>query len=608
MAKKLSEGGDVAPVSHDNDDLARSAADLIGDLFVRYHAEFKAITERARERFEECDWHGLHADMVERLDLYGLYVRQAVDELGALLGAEEAGDLALLGRIKQAYMGLIRERNDFDIAQSFYNSVLIRVAHTAGITGVDSSIEFMGDEFPSPARAIDSRQGSLIITFQNRGNTQSLVSEVLWSCGFDREWRDMASDAAATAARIETELAQAGWGRRVGTVEMARPIFYRGKRAYLVGRVSAVKMGTPARFVPLVLALSNDADRGVSVDAVLMDEDDVSILFSFAREYFHVEVERPHALVQFLRTIMPLKPVAELYISIGYNKHGKTERYRDLVRHLANSTDRFEMAQGERGMVMQVFTLPSYDLVFKIIKDRFDEPKRTTRQEVRDRYALVFRHDRGGRLVDAQEFEHLRFAKERFHPDLLDELLRTAARTVRVEGESVVIEHLYTERRLVPLNLYLRQVDGEVAQPMVVEYGNAIKDLANTNIFPGDILLKNFGVTRHGRIVFYDYDELCLLTDCNFREMPQSGGDYDGFDDFADYGPEPWFSVGENDVFPVEMHSFLGLPPELKRVFVSHHGELFTTEYWSNLKSRLFEGEVIEVLPYPEKSRLPSEL
>ena len=260
--------------------------------------------------------------------------------------------------------------------------------------------------------------------------------------------------------------------------------------------------------------------------------------------------------------------MAELYISIGYNKHGKTERYRDLVRHLAKSTDRFEMAKGDRGMVMQVFTLPSYDLVFKIIKDSFDEPKRTTRQEVRDRYALVFKHDRGGRLVDAQEFEHLRFDKERFQPDLLDELLKTAARTVHVDGESVVIEHLYTERRLVPLNLYLREVEEDAARAMVVEYGNAIKDLASTNIFPGDILLKNFGVTRHSRIVFYDYDELCLLTDCNFREMPQAEPQvmmtYDDFDEFNAYAAEPWFSVAENDVFPEELHTFLGLPPDLK--------------------------------------------
>jgi len=604
MREKRSPGEQVAS-SPGTGNLAENAADLVGEAFVRYHAEFKAITDRAQWRFEVCDWHGLHRDAEERLDLYSGYVSHAVEMLRGLL-KERAGDRALLAKSKKAYTGLIRERDDFDIAQSFYNSVLIRAAHAAGITGVDSSIEFMGTEFPAPPH---SAEEPVSVTFRNRGSAQSLVGELLWSCGFNCEWRDLASDSAATAAHIETELARIGWGRQMGAVEVARPIFYRGKRAYLVGRVEAVKMGTPLHFVPLVIALSNDED-GVRVDAVVMSEDEVSILFSFAREYFHVEAGHPHALVQFLRTIMPLKRVAELYISIGYNKHGKTERYRDLIRHLASSTDRFEMAKGDRGMVMQVFTLPSYDLVFKIIKDRFDDPKRTTRQQVRDRYALVFKHDRGGRLVDAQEFEHLRFDKERFEPDLLDELLRTAGRTVRVEGDNVVIEHLYTERRLVPLNLYLREVEDSAARAMVVEYGYAIKDLASTNIFPGDILLKNFGVTRHSRIVFYDYDELCLLTDCNFREMPQAAvasgteDDYDDFDEFNTYSSEPWFSVAENDVFPEELHTFLGLPPDLKEVFVRHHGELFTPQYWSDLKTRLLAGEVIEVLPYRDTNRL----
>jgi len=586
------------------DDLAECAADLVGEAFVRYHAEFKAITDRAKKRFEECDWHGLHHDAEERLDLYGAYVGDVVSALRALLG-ESAGDLILLAHTKGAYTRLIRERNDFDIAQSFYNSVLIRVAHAAGITGVDSSIEFMGVEFPAPPA---SAEEAISISFRNGGSTPAMLGELLQACDFSCGWRDLTADAVSTADRIEAQLAAMGWARQVDTLELARPVFYRGKRAYLVGRIKAVKPGVPARFLPLVIALTND-EEGVHVDAVLMSEDEVSILFSFAREYFHVEVGCAYALVQFLRSIMPLKPVAELYISIGYNKHGKTERYRNLMRHLANSTDRFEMARGDRGMVMQVFTLPSYDLVFKIIKDSFDDPKRVTRQQVRDRYALVFKHDRGGRLVDAQEFEHLRFDKARFNPTLLDELLKTAARTVRVEGESVIIEHLYTERRLVPLNLYLREVGEDAGHDMVVEYGNAIKDLASTNIFPGDILLKNFGVTRHRRIVFYDYDELCLLTDCNFREMPQAGdgegeAEGDDFDELNAYASEPWFSVAEDDVFPQELDTFLGLPPDLKSVFVQRHGELFTTQYWADLKARLLAGEVIEVLPYRESNRL----
>lgn len=576
-------------------ELVKSGADLIEEAFARYHAEFKHITARAQTRFESCDWHGLHQDAETRLDLYGSYVGEAVEALRGLLG-ESAGDRATLGAIKEEYAKFINKRDDFDIAQSFYNSVLIRVAKSGGISGVDKGIEFMGDEIDLLQTGGDE---PLFVTFRSNGSAEALVGELLWACRFDSDWRDRAGDAARTAARIEVVLGEKGWGRQLGELEVSRSIFYRGKRAYVVGRAKVVKVGHGAGYAPLVISLGN-GDDGVFVDAVLMDEDEISILFSFAREYFHVDTGRPHALVQFLRSIMPLKPVADLYISIGYNKHGKTERYRDLLRHMASSSDRFEMARGDRGMVMQVFTLPSYDLVFKIIKDSFDYPKRTTRQEVRDRYQLVFRHDRGGRLVDAQEFEELRFDRARFEPALLDELLATAGRTVRVDGDSVVIEHMYTERRLTPLNLYLREVAEETARPMTIEYGYAIKDLASTNIFPGDILLKNFGVTRHGRIVFYDYDELCLLTDCNFREMPQASND--DFDDM--FAAEPWFSVGENDVFPEEMHTFLGLPTNLKQVFYEHHADLFTAEYWSDLKRRLLAGEVIEVLPYGESRRL----
>ena len=298
---------------------------------------------------------------------------------------------------------------------------------------------------------------------------------------------------------------------------------------------------------------------------------------------------------------MPRKPIAELYISLGYNKHGKTELYRDLLRHLERSTDQFQIAPGARGMVMLVFTLPSYDVVFKVIKDSFDEPKRTTRREVMRRYQLVFKHDRGGRLVDAQEFEYLRFAKDRFAPALLAALLEQAGQTVTVEGDEVVIKHLYTERRLTPLNLHFQQVAGEQATEAVIDYGQAIKDLAATNIFPGDILLKNFGVTRHGRIVFYDYDELCLLTECQFREMPQS----DDMDD--DVAGEPWYAVGENDVFPEELATFLGLPPHLRAIFTRYHGDLFGVDFWATVQARHAAGEIIDIVPYKESRRISAD-
>lgn len=313
---------------------------------------------------------------------------------------------------------------------------------------------------------------------------------------------------------------------------------------------------------PLVVALLNFQGQ-IYVDAALLTIDEVSIIFSYTRSYFRVSVDVPHELVKFLHTILPNKRIAEIYISIGYNKHGKTELYRELLRHLSSSTDQFDIAPGEKGMVMLVFTMPTYDMVFKIIKDRFSEPKSTTRRDVMNSYQLVFKHDRAGRLVDAQEFEYLEFDLERFTPRLLNEMLQQVAHSIQIMDGKLVIKHLYTERRMDPLDVYVRSAPGEKVREAVLDYGQAIKDLAATNIFPGDILLKNFGVTRHGRVVFYDYDELTLLSECHFRKFPKPSSDGEYME------ADPWFFVGKNDIFPEEFETFLGLPEPYRSVFKS---------------------------------------
>ncbi|MBP6440506.1 MAG: bifunctional isocitrate dehydrogenase kinase/phosphatase, partial [Caldilineaceae bacterium] len=333
-----------------------------------------------------------------------------------------------------------------------------------------------------------------------------------------------------------------------------------------------------------------------------LSEDDASVVFSFTRSYFHVEADVPGDVVGFLKSIMPLKPVAELYIAIGYNKHGKTERYRALYRHMANSNDKFEIARGAKGMVMTVFTLPSYDMVFKIIKDRFAYPKTSTRAQVMDRYRLVFKHDRVGRMVDAQEFEFLTFNRDRFSQELLDELQAVAANTVEITGDAVIIKHMYTERRLYPLDLFIKEMGSAKAAAAVIDYGHAIADLAAANIFPGDLFIKNFGVTRHGRVVFYDYDELCLLTECNFRQMP-AARDYD--DEVAD---QPWYSVAENDIFPEEFRRFLWFPQPLRTVFEDHHAWMFTPDSWRLLQQRTAAGELIDFYPYDQEQRFHRDL
>jgi isocitrate dehydrogenase kinase/phosphatase len=562
--------------------LALRGAEATRDAFDSYQARFKAITRRAKRRFEKQDWHGAQNDAVERLDLYKNVVNKIVADIAGLL-QDAIHDKTVWAAMKALYVALVAGRDDAALAETFFNSVTRRIFTTVG---VDSNIEFTNPDFESPPARAPRR---IYKTFAKNNSTCDLAKAILWAYRLGVDYYDLDQDAALVAAEIEKRLPP-GWGSRKGDrIEMLNPVFYRNKGAYLIGRIR-----DGAGYIPLVLALLN-TDRGLAVDAALLTEDEASVVFSFTRSYFQVEVKRPHELIAFLKSMMPLKRVAELYIAIGYHKHGKTELYRDLLHHLAHSHDKFQLAPGDKGMVMAVFALPSYDVVFKVIKDRFSYPKTTTRQDVIDKYQLVFKHDRAGRLVDAQEFEYLKFDRRRFAPELLDELLATAANSVSVEGDSVVIKHLYTERRLIPLNLYLR--DPEAAEA-VVDYGQAIKDLAATNIFPGDLLLKNFGVTRHGRVVFYDYDELCLLTDCNFRELPQAGTQQEEF------ASEPWFFVGDDDIFPEEFLTFLGFPGKLREIFIRAHGDLLGVEFWTTMQKRIRAGEVIDIFPYKQDKRL----
>jgi isocitrate dehydrogenase kinase/phosphatase len=568
--------------------LAQPGADTIHLAFATYQQEFKRITRRAKARFEGRDWHGAHADALERLELYPRIIQQTVASIREALG-EAIHDKALWVQMKRAYADRIAGRADIELAETFFNSVSRRIFTTVG---VDPNIEFVDSDFAIPSLEADA---PIYTAFPRQGTTGALIAAILRSCDFRSPYGNLERDAHLVAERIDAHLRPHGDARPLDAIEMLKPVFYRGKGAYLVGRL---RRGS--ELTPLTLALLH-TETGIHVDAVLLTAPEVSIVFSFTRSYFRVEADCPHDLIAFLKSILPQKRIAELYISIGYNKHGKTELYRALLDHLRRTDERFEPTYGDKGMVMAVFTLHSLNIVFKIIRDAFDYPKVTTRPEVMQKYQLVFTHDRAGRLVDAQEFEHLAFDRARFAPGLLDELQRVAANTVAVSGEQVIIRHLYTERRVTPLNLYLRQADEHSAREAVLDYGQAIKDLAATDIFPGDLLLKNFGVTRHGRVIFYDYDELCRVTDCNFRDLPRAQ-DLD-----EEMSGEPWFYVGDKDIFPEEFLRFLGFSGPLREVFLAAHGDLLTADFWRKMQARHRAGEIMDIFPYKQSRRLHRE-
>lgn len=579
-----------APAPPDDAALAHDCAAAIVAAFARYNAEYRVITRRAPERFENRDWSGVQADVVERLDLYSSIVDQTASELRQRLDAR-AMDTALWAAIKASYAGQIAGLTDPEFLKTFFSSITRRLFDTVG---VDPAIEFFALDL-DPLRGIDAQVGTN--RYVNRGSIELLFEELLSAFRFRTPWRDFEGSVSHVATDVKMHLQSIGRSRGLQQVEVIRPVFYQMSRAYVVGRIWG-----DGWVLPLAIAFRN-TPRGVLVDAVMLRESDVSILFSFTRSYFHVDLERVGEAVLFLRSILPSKPISELFTVLGRAKQGKTERFREIFRHLDETGDRFVRAPGERGMVMACFTLENFDVIFKVIRDIFPAVKSIRREEVMAKYDMVFKHDRAGRLVDAQEFKRIRLPRHRFDPGMLAELTGECALNVHVDGDDVIVGHCYIERRMIPLNLYLRSATPVDAELAVIEYGQAIRDLAYTNIFAGDLLLKNFGVTRHNRVIFYDYDELCRITDCRFRDLPQAPTDDD------EMRAESWFYVADNDVFPETFLNFLGFEGRLREVFLDKHGEILEAGWWRALQERLQGGDVVEVLPYhPHRVRVASSV
>jgi isocitrate dehydrogenase kinase/phosphatase len=562
-----------------------AAVASIHAAYQKYERGFEEITRRARGRFERRDWSGAQADATERLALYKAHVDAAVADVHDIL-EDAVMERTVWAAMRSEHALLVAGRPDGELAETFFNSVTRRVFSTVG---VDPAIEYLDR---TPAVEQDRLTGGIYRNQRVELVEPELVRRLLLQVPWSVPYAQLDRDAILVAELIDSRIRGATGASGPVIIDLLEAVFYRNKGAYLVGRIRA-----DAVTIPLVLPLLH-AERGIVVDAVLMTTDEASVVFGFSWTYFRVDSPRPAALVDFLGSIMPLKPRNELYNAIGYNKHGKTELYRSLMRHLEEPEARFAFAEGDEGMVMAVFMLPSFNVVFKVIKDQFGAPKNTTRRSVMERYHFVFVRDRVGRLADAQEFEHLEFPRRCFPDELLAYLLDVAGNTVRTDGDQVVIRHLYTERRVTPLNLYLQEVDQTAARVAVLDYGNAIKDLAAADIFTGDMLLKNFGVTRNGRVICYDYDELCLLSECRFRRIPPPASIEDEF------AAEPWFHVGEKDVFPEEFQAFLVPPGFLRDAFLAAHADLLDLEFWRGVQRRLAAGEVVDVFPYPRDARL----
>ncbi len=571
--------------------IAFDIARVILDGFDKHYRLFRHASQAARRHFAQMTWTQAQSEARERIAFYDSRVRECVQMLEDEYDEAELTD-NVWREVKLHYIGLLTDHRQPELAETFFNSVCCKMLHRAYYNNDFIFVRpAVSTEYIEPAEGVPVYR----VYYPARDGMRNAVRRMVTNFQLACEFSDLERDIAQVETRLQDMLGTAPVEPN-HQIQVLSSLFYRNKGAYIVGKVV-----NGNRDHPFVIPVLHNRKGALILDTVLSDHGLIVTLFSFTRAYFLVDMEVPSAYVRFLRTMLPNKPRSEIYTMLGLQKMGKSAFYRDFLHHLAHSSDSFQTAPGIRGLVMVVFSLPSFPYVFKAIKDSFPAPKETTRELVKEKYLLVIYHDRVGRMADTLEYSNVAFPRSRFSEELLAELKAVAPSLVEEEEDQIIVRHLYIERRMTPLNIWLTEAEaaGDEAklEHGVREYGNAIKDLVAANIFPGDMLYKNFGVTRQGRVVFYDYDEIEYITDCNFRDIPAPRNEED------EMASEPWYPVAKNDVFPEQFGVFLLGNPRVRALFMKYHADLLTADYWRQRKQRIEEGQVEDVFPYPQEIR-----
>ena len=585
---------DDPPAGHTQ---AFSIARALLDGFDRHYRLFSETNRAAKQRFERADWHGQQRAMRERIEFYDERVREAKNRLQTDFAAD-ALPMQVWQQVKLLYIGMLVDHKQPELAETFFNSVTTKILHRSYF---HNNFIFVRPAISTSYIEIDETLGPTTyrVYYPKPLNWRDTWVQLVRDFDLQLPFEDLERDAGDVVAELQRHLG-VYQPRANFQIQVLSSLFFRNKGAYVVGKIINAGQQTP-----IALPLLHTADGKLSIDTVLHSEEDMVMLFSYARAYFMVEMQVPSAYVHFLRTLMPRKPRAEIYSAVGLHKQGKNSFYRDLLHHLRHSSDRFRIAPGIKGMVMLVFDLPSFPYVFKLIKDFYPAQKNTTREQIKGKYLIVKRHDRVGRMADTLEYSKVALPLARFEPELVEEMHKFCPSLMEITDGSgtqeVIIDHVYIERRMIPLNLFLKDAseagDFDAIERATIEYGNAIKDLVAANIFPGDMLWKNFGLTRQGRVVFYDYDEIEYLSDCNFRHVPPPG------DDDAPTADGVWFAVGPKDVFPQTFGPFLLGNARVRQAFLKHHPELLDPDYWDLHKQRILAGDMLDVFPYEPQRR-----
>tara|TARA_R110001583_G_scaffold43015_5_gene136721 strand:+ start:1250 stop:2986 length:1737 start_codon:yes stop_codon:yes gene_type:complete len=566
--------------------LALAIAKTIINGFDRHIHLFIEITQSAQQRFQKCQWSDVQQAAKARTTFYEERVKESFETIKQDFHIESLDDDLWL-QVKKEYVELLAEHKQPELAETFYNSVFCRLFERRYYHNDYIFVE-------STAQRLDDRPTPVIYTSYKpaKKGLKLTVCDIMNAHKSTVPFVDLEADVDILIRAFRRKAHKTRFKVEDLQFDILNFTFYRNKGAYLIGRVLS-----PAGQTPFIVSVLNNEKGGLYIDALLTKSEDMAVVFGFARAYFFVDCIHPYALVNFLQNLIPHKTKADLYSAIGFHKQGKTQFYRDFLNHLDNSDDKLMLAPGIKGMVMSVFTLPSYPYVFKIIKDKFSPSKNMTRADVKGKYRLVKLHDRVGRMADTMEYSEVAFPKDRFNEELLEELHKVAPSLIRYEDDLLIIEHLYIERRMVPLNLYLAKANDTELEEALYGYGQAIKQLISADIFPGDMLLKNFGVTRHGRVIFYDYDEITYMNEVNFRVKPVA------VTEEQIYAAEPWYSVDPGDMFPEELATFALANPRYLKAFKIHHEDLLTASYWQQSQKNVADGIYEDVYPYPDKFR-----
>ena len=568
--------------------LAETIAETVLEGFNKHFRIFQKITAGAMGRFETEDWLAERDASRKRVLFYDKRADEAIETLREIFGPA-LDDMSIWKQVKVLYIMLLQDHKQPELAETFYNTVFCRMFDRTYFNN-----EYIFVRSAVSTEYIESDRPAYHVYYPAKLGLRTTIRRVLKSCHFSLPFEDMQRD----VRRITRTLSE-GFRERPRKahlnfqIHVINAIFFRNKAAYVVGKAI-----NEYDIFPFAVPILNNGGGGLYVDTLLLGENALNQLFDFSYVYFMVEHPVPSAIVHFLQGLMPTRTKEDLYSAIGYHKQGKTDFYRDFLHHLTYSDDELIQAPGIPGMVMAVFTLPSYPYVFKVIRDRFAPPKEMSRKDVEEKYQLVKEHDRVGRMADMMEYSYVALPKSRFSVELLEELLETCESSISCDGQcNLIIKHVYIERRMIPLNIELEDADDERVDGLIRGYGEAIKELAAANIFAGDLLFKNFGVTPLGRVVFYDYDEVVYLTDCNFRKIPPPRFPED------ELASEPWYSVAANDIFPEEFASFLLGDQRIRKSFLKYHRDLLEVDFWVNKQEKIRSGELEDVFPYPQLIR-----